>query len=210
MGKSHQDYSTELPEVPIKIFTIPVSLKKHLYLFKTISGVFSYKKLDLGTKVLIENMIIPKEASNFLDLGCGYGVIGIVLAHESPKSSVFFVDINKRAIWCTKENIKLNLIDIQSNLYVYTGNYFLPLKEKDIKFDVIYMNPPIRKGRNEFLDLFKDIQYYLKKNGSFQFVIRKKLGADFIYRYLLDLYSDKQVKILCKRSGYWVFHFTQI
>lgn len=210
MGEKHQDYSTELPGVPIKVFTIPVSLKKHLYLFKTISGVFSYKKLDLGTKVLIENMIIPKEANFFLDLGCGYGVIGIVLAHESPKSNVYFMDINKRAIWCTKENIKLNLPEMQSNLHVYAGNYFSPLEGKDIKFDAIYMNPPIRKGRNEFLDLFKAIQDYIKTDGSFQFVIRKKLGADFIYRYLLDLYSNKQIRILCKRSGYWVFHFTQI
>ena len=209
MGKNHQDYSTELPEVPIKVFTIPVSLKKHLYLFKTISGVFSYKKLDLGTKVLIENMIIPEKPSLLLDLGCGYGVIGIVLAHESPNSSVYFIDINKRAIWCTRENIKFNLLELQSNLHVYAGNYFTPLEGKNIRFDAIYMNPPIRKGRNEFLNLFTDIQYYLKTDGSFQFVIRKKLGADFIYKYLLDLYSDKQIRILCKRSGYWVFHLKQ-
>lgn len=210
MKKDHQDYSTELPQVPIKVFTVPISLKKHLYLFKTINGVYSYKKLDLGTKVFIENMIIPKNNSCFLDLGCGYGVIGIVLAYEAPGSSVYFIDINKRAIWCTKENIKLNLLEMQSDLHVYIGNYFSPLKEKDIKFDAIYMNPPIRKGRNEFLDLFKDIEYYLKTEGSFQFVIRKKLGADFIYRYLKDLYSEERIRILCKRSGYWVFHFSQI
>ena len=105
MKKEHQDYSTELPETPLKVYTIPVSLRKHLYLFKTISGVFSYKKLDLGTKVLIENMIIPQKPTQMLDLGCGYGIIGIVLAYESPESSVYFIDINKRAIWCTKETL---------------------------------------------------------------------------------------------------------
>ena len=210
MKKGHQDYSTELPETPIKVYTIPVSLRKHLYLFKTISGVFSYKKLDLGTKVLIENMTIPKKPTLMLDLGCGYGVIGIVLAYESPESNVYFIDINKRAIWCTKENVKLNLPYLQSNLHIYAGSYFAPLQKEDIKFDAIYMNPPIRKGRKEFLNLFKNIEYYLKSNGSFQFVIRKKLGADFIYKYLISLYSAKQVRILCKRSGYWVFHFTQI
>jgi 16S rRNA (guanine1207-N2)-methyltransferase len=210
MKKEHQDYSTELPETPLKVYTIPVSLRKHLYLFKTISGVFSYKKLDLGTKVLIENMTIPKKPTQMLDLGCGYGVIGIVLAYEKPESSVYFIDINKRAIWCTKENIKLNLPYMQSKYNVYTGNYFSPLNNKNFKFDAIYMNPPIRKGRREFLNLFKNMQYYLKPNGSFQFVIRKKLGADFIHRYLIDLYSDNRIRILCKRSGYWVFHFTQI
>jgi 16S rRNA (guanine1207-N2)-methyltransferase len=210
MRNEHQDYSTELPEVPLKVYTIPVSLKKHLYLFKTVSGIFSYKKLDLGTKVLIENMVIKKKPSQILDLGCGYGIIGIVIAYESPESSVYFIDINKRAIWSTKENIKLNIPYLQSNLHVYTGSYFLPLNSKNVKFDAIYMNPPIRKGREEFLNLFKDIKYYLKSNGSFQFVIRKKLGAEFVYNYLIDLYSDKQVRILCKRSGYWVFYFTQI
>jgi 16S rRNA (guanine1207-N2)-methyltransferase len=210
MRNEHQDYSTELPEVPLKVYTIPVSLKKHLYLFKTVSGIFSYKKLDLGTKVLIENMVINKKSSQVLDLGCGYGIIGIVLAYESPESSVYFIDINKRAIWSTKENIKLNIPYLQSNLHVYTGNYFLPLNNKNVKFDAIYMNPPIRKGREEFLNLFKEIKYYLKSNGSFQFVIRKKLGAEYIYKYLIDLYSDKQIRILCKRSGYWVFYFTQI
>jgi 16S rRNA (guanine1207-N2)-methyltransferase len=210
MRNEHQDYSTELPEVPLKVYTIPVSLKKHLYLFKTVSGIFSYKKLDLGTKVLIENMVIKKKPSQILDLGCGYGIIGIVIAYESPESSVYFIDINKRAIWSTKENIKLNIPYLQSNLHVYTGSYFLPLNSKNVKFDAIYMNPPIRKGREEFLNLFKEIKYYLKSNGSFQFVIRKKLGAEFVYNYLIDLYSDKQVRILCKRSGYWVFYFTQI
>ena len=210
MRNDHQDYSTELPEVPLKVYTIPVSLRKHLYLFKTISGVFSYKKLDLGTKVLLENMIIPQEKSQVLDLGCGYGIIGIVVAYESPESTVYFIDINKRAIWCTKENVKLNIPYLQSNIQVYTGNYFLPLKSKDIKFDAIFMNPPIRKGRREFLNLFDSIQSHMKSNGSFQFVIRKKLGSDFINRYLIDLYSEDRIRILCKRSGYWVFHFTQI
>ena len=210
MRNDHQDYSTELPEVPLKVYTIPVSLRKHLYLFKTINGVFSYRKLDLGTKVLIENMIIPQNNSQVLDLGCGYGIIGIVVAHESPDSTVYFIDINKRAIWCTKENVKLNIPYLQSNIQVYTGNYFLPLKSKDIKFDAIFMNPPIRKGRREFLNLFDSIQSHMKSNGSFQFVIRKKLGSDFINRYLIDLYSDDRIRILCKRSGYWVFYFSQI
>ena len=187
MRNDHQDYSTELPEVPLKVYTIPVSLRKHLYLFKTINGVFSYRKLDLGTKVLIENMIIPQNNSQVLDLGCGYGIIGIVVAHESPDSTVYFIDINKRAIWCTKENVKLNIPYLQSNIQVYTGNYFLPLKSKDIKFDAIFMNPPIRKGRREFLNLFDSIQSHMKSNGSFQFVIRKKLGSDFINRYFITI-----------------------
>ncbi|MHA1192052.1 MAG: methyltransferase, partial [Promethearchaeota archaeon] len=106
MTPDHQDYSTTFPDVSLKIYTVPVSLRRHLYMFKTITGVFSYKKLDLGTKVLVDHMIIPDKPSVLLDLGCGYGVIGIVLAYESTFSSVYFIDVNKRAIWCTRENVR--------------------------------------------------------------------------------------------------------
>ena len=208
MNKDHQDYSTELPDASIKFKTIPVSLRKHLYVFKTISGIFSYEKFDLGTKVLIEHMIIPNKG-NFLDLGCGYGAIGIVVAYESPGSNVYFIDVNKRAIWCTRENIKINLSENRSNFHVYTGSYFQPIKNNHLKFDSIYMNPPLRKGRQEFLNLFKQIPLFLKSKGSFQFVIRRKLGAEYIYKFLIGKYTSEKVKILCKRSGYWVFHFIQ-
>jgi len=210
MTHDHQDYSSTFPDVSLKIFTVPVSLRRHLYMFKTITGVFSYKKLDLGTKVLVDHMIIPDKPSTLLDLGCGYGVIGIVLAYESPFSPVYFIDVNKRAIWCTRENVRLNLPINKGQYRIYTGNYFNPIEETKVMFDAIYMNPPLRKGRKEFLDLFKTLPNYLKPNGSFQFVIKKKMGAEFVYKYLLDLFSDDRIKILCKRSGYWVFQYDQI
>jgi len=210
MVNDHQDYSTAFPDVSMKIHTVPVSLRKHLYMFKTITGVFSYKKLDLGTKVLVEHMMIPDKPSIFLDLGCGYGIIGIVLAYESPSSSVYFIDVNKRAIWCTRENLRLNLTQTKNNYRIYTGNYFNPIEKVKIMFDAIYMNPPLRKGRKEFLDLFRTLPNYLKLNGSFQFVIKKKMGAEYVYKYLVDRFSDDNIKILCKRSGYWVFYYNQI
>jgi 16S rRNA G1207 methylase RsmC len=210
MVNDHQDYSTTFPDVSMKIYTVPVSLRKHLYMFKTITGVFSYKKLDLGTKVLVEHMMIPDKPSVFLDLGCGYGIIGIVLAYESPSSSVYFIDVNKRAIWCTRENLRLNLLQTKSNYRIYTGNYFNPIEKAKKMFDAIYMNPPLRKGRKEFLNLFRTLPNYLKPNGSFQFVIKKKMGAEYVYKYLVDRFSDDNIKVLCKRSGYWVFYYNQI
>ena len=201
--KSH--YYSKFPDVDVKIYTISESLRRHLYIFKTITGVFSFNKIDLGTKVLIEHMYIPKEKGTFLDLGCGYGPIGIVLGYESPESSVYLIDINKRAVWCAKENIKLNLPDQTKSVIALSGDLFEPLKKKDLKFDGIYMNPPLRQGRKNFLRLLDDVQLYLEQNGSFQFVIRKKMGAPFILKYLENSFPDKNVEILCKRSGYWVF-----
>ena len=65
MERKNQHYSSQFPDVRVKVFTVPVSLRRHLYLFKTITGIFSYKKLDLGTQVFIEHMTIPKKGGAF-------------------------------------------------------------------------------------------------------------------------------------------------
>ncbi|MFW9895371.1 MAG: class I SAM-dependent methyltransferase, partial [Candidatus Thorarchaeota archaeon] len=208
MNHKHEHYSSEFPEVKVKIHTISESLRKHLYVFKTLTGVFSFSKIDLGTKILIEHMIIPEEPGVLLDLGCGYGSIGIVLGYESPESLVYLIDVNKHAIWCAKENIKLNLRNNQ-NLHTLNGSYFEPIKSKNLQFDGIYMNPPLRQGRKEFLSVVHLIPDYLKSNGSFQFVIRKKMGAPFILDYLKNEFPNRNIDLLCKRSGYWVFRYFQ-
>ncbi|MFW9969154.1 MAG: class I SAM-dependent methyltransferase [Candidatus Odinarchaeota archaeon] len=205
MENNNSHYYNKFPDVDIKIHTISESLRRHLFIFKTISGVFSFNKIDLGTKILIKHMDIPLEPSILLDLGCGYGAIGIVLGYLSPYSTVYLIDINKRAIWCAKENIKVNLPDQTKNVIALSGNYFEPIQNKGIKFDGIYMNPPLRQGRKDFLNLLGDIQNYLKENGSFQFVIRKKMGAAYILKYFKNIYPIEKIEVVCKRSGYWVF-----
>jgi len=209
MDRENQHYSSRFPDVHVKVYSVPASLRRHLYMFKTITGVFSFKKLDLGTKVLIEHMTIPENPSTLLDLGCGYGTIGIVLAYEAPQSTVYLIDINKRAIWCAKENRKINLPDRENQVIIMSGNYFDPIKTKNIKFDAIYMNPPLRQGRKEFLDLFEDLPNYLKPSGFFQFVVKKKMGAEFIFNYIRKSYSEDVISVTCKRSGYWVFNYIQ-
>jgi 16S rRNA G1207 methylase RsmC len=206
MDNKNQHYSSEFPDVKVKIYTISESMRKHLYLFKTVTGVFSFRKIDLGTKILIENMFIPEEPSILLDLGCGYGPIGIVLSYESPESLVFLIDINKHAIWCAKENVKINLKNYR-NIRTLSGDYFEPIKSKNLKFDGIFMNPPLRRGRKEFLQLVNDIPRYLSFKGCFQFVLKKKMGAPYVLNYLEKQYPNNEVEIICKRSGYWVFRY---
>ena len=205
MENKRDHYYSPFPNVNVKIHTISESLRRHLYVFKTITGVFSFNKIDLGTKVFIEHMHIPKENSLLLDLGCGYGVIGIILGYESPNSSVYLTDINKRAIWCAKENIRLNLPDQKRNIIALSGSYFEPFEGKNLKFDGIYMNPPMRQGRKEFLQLLNIIPLFLRKKGSFQFVVKKKMGAAYILNYFKNTFPEVRIEILCKRSGYWVF-----
>jgi 16S rRNA (guanine1207-N2)-methyltransferase len=203
----HQHYSSPLPDVNLRFFTVPVSVRRHLYLCKTVNGIFSFKKLDLGTKILIDHIYIPPNDPILLDLGCGYGIIGIVLLYERPESKVYFIDSNKLAVWCSRENVKFNVPHKIKDAFMFNGNYFEPLAGKEIKFDAIYMNPPMRKGRKEFINLFKVIPQFLKPGGTFQFVIMKKLGAQYVFDYLNNTLQEGGISIVCKRSGYWVFCF---
>ena len=205
MQRKKEHYFTPSPDVKLKIHTVAESLRRHMYVFKTVTGIFSYKKIDLGTMILIEHMTIPSNESILLDLGCGFGPIGIVLAYESPKSQVYLTDINTRAIWCAKENIKYNIREYKGRVFALSGNYFESIINKEIKFDGIYMNPPLRQGRKEFLEICSKARNHLKSNGFFQFVIKKKMGASFVFDHLIKAYPSENIDIICKRSGYWVF-----
>ena len=205
MVPKDQHYFTPYPDVRLKIHTVSESLRRHLYIFKTVTDVFSFNKIDLGTKILIEHMYIPLKACDLLDLGCGYGPIGIVVAHESPKSQVHLIDINKNACWCAKENIRINISNYKGRVKVVSGNFFEPFSLKNIEFDGIFMNPPIRLGRKAFFKVCDDIYKNLKPGGSFQFVLRKKMGAEHVYHTLKERFPGEHIEITCKRSGYWVF-----
>jgi len=205
MTNNKEHYSSKYPDVNLKVYTISESLRRHLYIFKTTTGVFSYRKIDLGTQVFIEHMNIPSESSILLDLGCGYGPIGMVLGYNSRESEIYFIDKNRRAIWCVKENIKINLPNSQDRLHVLAGNYFDALKDKNIHFDGVYMNPPLREGRDEFLNVLHKVPQYLTEKGFFEFVIRKKMGAPYILKYFQKNFPNQEIEVKVKRSGYWVF-----
>jgi len=202
-SNNENHYFSKKPQAPLKIFSISESLRGHLYIFKTTPGVFSSRKIDLGTKTLIKYMEIPREKSNLLDMGCGYGPIGLVLAKENPNSTIFMVDINRRAIWCARENTKINQI---SNAKTIAGSYFEPINSQGIKFDGIYTNPPLKKGKKEFLRFCESIPNHLKSDGMFQFVIRRTMGAKNIFLLLQKMLPNMEVEVRFKRSGFWVFY----
>lgn len=203
MKNNHNShYFSKTPQADLKILSIAESLRGHLYILKTTPGVFSYRKIDLGTKTFIKYMEVPKTGATLLDMGCGYGPIGIVLANICQNCVIYMVDINRRAIWCSRENIKINQV---TNVNILSGSYFEPILPLDLKFDGIYTNPPMKKGKKEFLKLCNLIPSYLKHEGTFQFVIRRTMGANDIYQILKDNLQSMDVEVRYKRSGYWVF-----
>lgn len=157
-------------------------------------GVFSKAKVDFGSNLLIDTYIKKGRRNiTLLDVGCGYGIIGIVLAkYMNTKSTL--IDINKRAIHLTSMNIKNNGVDaktFESDIYANVSN----------KYDVIITNPPIRTGKENVLKFLNDAKEYLEENGELWFVIRKDQGAKSIIKILETTYK---VEVLEKSKGFFI------
>ena len=162
--------------------------------FITDSGVFSRKGLDRGTKVLFDYLDVLDNEKTVLDLGCGYGVIGIYLA-KSHQLSVDMVDVNKRALELSTKNSTLN--KVETNVYASDG--FSNVKGK---YDLIISNPPIRAGKKVYYKFFEDSIDYLNEKGRFYVVINKKHGALSAIKYLETIYDS--VEITGKDKGFYV------
>lgn len=160
--------------------------------FNTDIGVFSKGSLDRGTKVLLDNLIVEDSDKKILDLGCGYGVIGIYVA-KKYELDVNMVDINKRAIELTKKNIDLNNV----NAIVFESDGFSNVTDK---YDLIVMNPPIRAGKKVYYQFFEDSVNFLKEEGRLLLVINKKHGAMSAIKFLKTIYLS--VEIVGKNKGF--------
>lgn len=159
------------------------------------NGVFSKDKIDFGSITLLDTYLKnKKDIHNFLDVGCGYGFLSIVLAKELNISGVG-VDVNLRALDLAKSNASLNQVSVsfkESNIY----------ENVEGKFDLIITNPPIRAGKKIVLGILLDAKKHLNTNGELWGVIRKDQGAKSIIKMLLDTY---QVEIKEKNKGFYVF-----
>ena len=154
---------------------VQLSLPDFSATFVTASNVFSWKKLDTGTKFLLLN--VPKPAAppkNVLDLGCGYGPIAAVMEHRFPDTKIWGIDVNKRAIELAKNNT-------QNDETIICTPDEVP---KDIMFDLIWSNPPIRIGKKNLKNLLNIWLGRLNVSGSAYLVINKNLGADSIQQWL--------------------------
>lgn len=188
-------YFTNENNLKSEIRTIRYTNGAFSLVFNSDNGVFSKDHLDFGSKLLIETMIknIDKNKS-ILDVGCGYGFIGVSLA-KILNSKVVMVDINKRAVHLTNMNIKENKVNAQA----FESNIYENVKEK---FDVIVSNPPIRAGKNIVLEILERAHEFLNINGELWFVIRKDQGAKSIAKELEKIYK---IEIMEKSKGFYIF-----
>ena len=159
------------------------------------SGVFARKGIDAGTMVLIDAAARPPATGNFLDLGCGSGAIALTLATRALKATVYAVDVNERAIALTASNAKVNNL---SNITV-----LLPTSvPQDLRFDLIWSNPPIRIGKNELHALLQLWLSKLTDTGEAWLVVNRNLGSDSLAVWLTSI--GYQVDRLVSKQGYRV------
>lgn len=190
-----EHYFSERPTSKIKFYKIETTIRGIYFEFLTASSTFSYRRIDLGTRLLAEKMLLP-EKGMLLDIGCGYGVVGIVAAKINPNLRVIMTDINKRAVMLAKENLKLNNI---RNAEVRHGFLYEPVR--GLKFDAIVSNPPISAGIEKVIKpLIFQAREYLTENGCLQLVVKSRKGGYKIHELMKEAFNN--ISVIDRKSGY--------
>ncbi|HUT81119.1 MAG TPA: methyltransferase [Candidatus Bathyarchaeia archaeon] len=190
-------YYSEKPSTSGKTTTIYTHQLGSPLIFKSQSGIFSWKQVDTGSEILLNNLDMPKNGL-ILDLGCGYGFLGIALAKAYPDFSLILTDINELAVKYSQENCIVN--KVTKNTIVKQGNLYESIKKR--KFDLIITNPPLMAGKAILKQIISQSVEYLNENGSLQLVVPKKKGLISMQRMLTETYGD--FAVLTKKSGFWV------
>lgn len=158
------------------------------------NGVFSKDRFDFGTRVLLENIDIENLRGKVLDLGCGIGVVSVIIGSFNKDAFIDAVDINERAINLAKENIALN--KVKANVFV--SNIYGALSNK---YNYIITNPPIRAGKEVIRNFLFGAIDYLEDDGILYFVMRKDHGVKSMISELENVYN---VEIMNKEKGFYV------
>ena len=186
-------YFTNNEDLKSELRLLKYNYKDYEFSFYSDNGVFSKEKIDFGTdlllKVFLENNSFKEK--DILDVGCGYGIIGIVVSKVNDSFSDL-IDVNKRCIHLAKRNIEVNKVKASaflSNIYENVSK----------KYDYVITNPPIRIGKDNVLNILLNAP--LKENGELWCVIRKEQGAKSYIKLLSEKYS---VKVLEKKTGFYI------
>ncbi|MCI4360708.1 MAG: methyltransferase [Thermoplasmata archaeon] len=165
--------------------------------FQVDAGIFASHGLDPGTATLIESMS-PGPKDRVLDLGCGWGAIGVAAAKAAPSGHVVLTDVNRRAIQIARRNLHRNDV---GNAEVRAGSMFAPVAEE--KFDLIATNPPYHVGRPAILELLETAPEHLTDVGTLLVVGKGSQGIRYYQKWLEEHWPGR-VEVLARGSGYRV------
>lgn len=192
----HDHYFTSVPKCNDQFGLIKAHLRGRRLEFLTSSSVFSKRKIDLGTHVLIDSMILP-QAGVVLDIGCGYGAVGITAAAVNPQLHVVMTDVNMRAVRLAKQNIETNRV---RNAEVRYGYLYEPVD--GTSFDCVLSNPPVSAGMDTVKAIIEGAPKVLSGGGTFQMVIRSKIGSKALPVLFETMFGGCEV--LSRESGFRV------
>ena len=188
-----EHYFSSNPESKSEEKMIEYKFNDKEYSFITDNGVFSKMHVDFATNFLLE-VICNEVYGNILDMGCGYGVIGIILSKMPKTNNVVMCDVNNRALDLARRNAKNNNV---GNCQIIESNGFENINQK---FDTIITNPPIRAGKEVIYKMYRDAKKHLNQGGVFYLVINKKHGAPSTITFLKTLFEN--VEVLDKKAGF--------
>ena len=186
---TNDNLDSNIQKLNVKIFDIN-------FTFYTDNGVFSKDRLDFGTRTFLENLPIDEmQDSTILDVGCGYGPIGIILS-KLTSSKITMIDVNRRALHLTERNVKENKVN---DIRVMESDCYSQLENE--KFDYILTNPPIHAGKEKVYEIVMNARYHLEENGTLFIVIRKDQGAKSMMKDLAKYYT---VEVIAKNKGFFI------
>ena len=194
-------YFSEVQDVKSSKKIINYEIKNEKFEFLTDNGVFSKTKVDFGTDVMLRTFLNENkklENIRILDIGCGYGVVSVVLKRFFEKAKILSTDVNERALELTKENIQKN--NRTDDFEVRKSFVFDNISEN---FDVILSNPPIRAGKQVIFEIYEKSFFHLNKNGEFYCVIQTKHGAKSTKKKLEELFGNCTTLVI--EAGYRIF-----
>lgn len=197
--KENQMYFATNPTTDHDEHTIHYQINGTTLHFKTDAGVFSKMRVDYGSGVLIKNMaqlIFPPR--NILDVGTGYGPLGLFAAQFWPEQTVEMVDVNERGLNLARQNAEMNNI---KNVKIYQSDVYDQIAS-DKKFGLIVTNPPIRAGKTVVSNILTGAKNHLVQNGQLLVVIQKKQGEPSARKLLKDTFGN--CTILTRDKGYYI------
>ncbi|MGY4691830.1 class I SAM-dependent methyltransferase [Salibacterium sp. K-3] len=160
-------------------------------------GVFARNEVDFGTRLLVDAFTWPEQDGDILDMGCGYGAVGICLARETTRT-VWMADVNERALGLAERNAEAERLH---NIIVLKSDLFSSVEKTN--FSSIVTNPPIRAGKQTVHKLFEKAYDHLASGGSFWTVVQKKQGAPSAKEKLMSMFP--RVDVVTKQKGYYIF-----
>lgn len=188
-----EHYYTKTPTSRHDVKHLSIALDGTELVFDTDAGVFSRGELDAGTELMIR--ALPPLSGRVLDLGCGWGPLGLFVKSRNPGIELISADINERATELTAANAKLNGIECMA----LQSDGFAAI---DGRFDTVLTNPPIRAGKKVIYSLFAQAKEHLNAGGALYIVIQTKQGADSALKYLNETYAE--ARVIARGGGFKV------